>query len=138
MHMRVAEPKLPFATKIALTGRIWSTFLSVRGRVDDHPLPELVHRLERSGRVAELHVQPKRLGMIVARVLRLGPWRARCLFTSLVLYRLLYEQGDSPVLVIGLPERPKEKDAHAWIELDGSDVGPPPGKGRHEPIARYP
>ena len=136
--MRVAEPKLPLRTKVAMTGRIWSTFLHVRGRVDDHPLPDLVREMERTGRTATIHVQPKRLGAIVARILRFGPWRARCLLTSLVLYRLLHEQGDAPVLVIGLPERPKEKDAHAWIELDGVDVGPPPGKGRHQPIARYP
>jgi len=80
---------------------------------------------------------PRRLGRIVARVLHVGPWRARCLHTSMVLFRLLREQGDTAELVIGLPREPRDKDAHAWVEIDGSDIGPPPGRGRHEEIARY-
>lgn len=136
--MRTAEPKLPATTKIALVARIWATLALVWRRLDHRPLPDLVRDMERSDRTAIVHVQPKRLGVIVARVLRVGPWRARCLLTSLVLYRLLHEQGDRPVLVIGLPKELKVKDAHAWIEVDGIDVGPPPGRGTHEPVARYP
>ena len=56
--------------------------------------------------------------------------RARC-------YRLLREQGDEPELVIGLPQTAADKDAHAWVELDGVDVGPPPGRGTHEELARF-
>ncbi len=44
-----------------------------------------------------------------------------------MLYRLLREQGDAAELVIGLPKNPADKSAHAWVELDGVDVGPPPG-----------
>ena len=73
----------------------------------------------------------------MSRSLGLGPIRARCLFTSMVLFRLLRDQGDEPELVIGLPIEPKDKDAHAWVELGGRDVGPPPGRGRHEELARY-
>jgi hypothetical protein len=41
------------------------------------------------------------------------------------------------VLVIGLPREAITKDAHAWVELDGTDVGPPPGRAGHEPMARF-
>jgi hypothetical protein len=74
----------------------------------------------------------------VARVLRFGPWRARCLWTAFVLFRLLRDQEDGAELVIGLPLEPKDFDAHAWVEIDGTDVGPPPGRGRHQELARYP
>ena len=73
----------------------------------------------------------------MSRSLGLGPFRARCLFTSMVLFRMLRDQGDDAELVIGLPLEPKDKDAHAWVELGGRDVGPPPGRGRHEELARY-
>ena len=31
----------------------------------------------------------------------------------------------------------RDVDAHAWIEMEGHDIGPPPGKGDHEELARY-
>jgi hypothetical protein len=55
----------------------------------------------------------------------------------MVLYRLLEGQGIDAELVIGLPREPRDKDAHAWVEVDGVDVGPPPGGSRHEELARY-
>jgi hypothetical protein len=54
------------------------------------------------------------------------------------LYRLLRAQGDPAELVIGLTELPESPDAHAWIELDGRDIGPLPGRGHHRELARYP
>lgn len=62
--------------------------------------------------------------------------RPRCLHTALVLYRLLQLGGQPAVLVIGLVPSSETKDAHAWVELDGVDVGPPPGRGRHEQLLR--
>jgi hypothetical protein len=56
---------------------------------------------------------------------------------ALVHYRLLREQGDTPELVIGLEPSPRTKDAHAWLEVNGIDVGPPPGRGLHEELVRY-
>jgi hypothetical protein len=56
----------------------------------------------------------------------------------LVLFRLLREQGEQAELVIGLlPNAPNQR-AHAWVELDGRDVGPPPGRFGHEEMARLP
>ena len=80
---------------------------------------------------------PPRLGRSVARVLAVGPYRARCLHTSFVHFALLRSLGEEPEIVIGLGERPATKDAHAWVEIDGDDVGPPPGRGQHLELARY-
>jgi hypothetical protein len=54
-----------------------------------------------------------------------------------VLFRQLKRQGDDVELVIGLPIGAMDKEAHAWVEIDGHDVGPPPGRGMHEPLVRY-
>jgi Transglutaminase-like superfamily len=58
------------------------------------------------------------------------------LINALVLYRLLREQGDPVELVIGLPEQAADERAHAWVELEGRDVGPPPGRAGHSEMAR--
>jgi hypothetical protein len=73
----------------------------------------------------------------VYRTLRLGPRQPTCLVNALVLYRLLREQGDQAELVIGLPADAADKDAHAWVELDGVDVGPPPGRSGHAEMGRF-
>ena len=120
-----------------LVARICAYYVSLRLALRRYPLPEIVARIARTPPTSKTLANPRRLGRIVARVLRVGPWRARCLHTSLVLLRLLREQGDEADLVIGLPREPRDKDAHAWIEIDGADMGPPPGRGHHEEIARY-
>jgi len=117
--------------------RAWSLLVSVRVGLLRHPLPELVTRLSPPGRPSDHRVVPARLGHLVGRVLRIGPWRPRCLFGALVLYRLLRRQGDTVQLVIGLPESASGQDAHAWVEWEGTDVGPPPGGRRHVELARF-
>jgi hypothetical protein len=135
--MRDAPPRLGIPARLGLAVRIWTAFVRVRLTTKAHPLPVAVARLGTAGRPLPYRIDPRRLGSIVARVLRFGPWRARCLWTALVLYGLLRGQGDGAELVIGLPLEPKDFDAHAWVEIDGRDVGPPPGRGRHEELARY-
>lgn len=123
--------------KLAIAARsVWLSAV-VAGRLRRRDLPEVVASLGRVDRPRAPRARPVRLGRIVARTLAVGPWRARCLLTSLVLFRLLREQGERPEVVIGLKESPREKDAHAWVELDGRDVGPPPGRGRHAELARF-
>jgi hypothetical protein len=133
------QPHLSLASKAAIVVRTWIAFLVVYVGVKRHPLPELLGRLGTTerGRFHSPRIDARRLGRIVGRVLRLPRYRPRCLYSALVLYRLLRRQGDAPQLVIGLPHRPLDKDAHAWVELDGVDVGPPPGRGPHEELARY-
>jgi Transglutaminase-like superfamily len=57
--------------------------------------------------------------------------------SSLVLFRLLAEQGDQAQLVVGLPRPRNHHDAHAWLELDGVQLGPAPTVERHDELARY-
>ena len=135
--MRDAPPRLGIPARLGLAVRIWTAFVRVRLTTNAHPLPVAVTRLGAAGRPPRYRIAPRRLGSIVSRVLRFGPWRARCLWTALVLYGLLRDQGDDAELVIGLPLEPKDFDAHAWVEIDGKDVGPPPGRARHEELARY-
>lgn len=129
---------LPLRTKIALATRIWIAFVRIGLTERRLPLPEATRRLAEGTGRARTHVDPRRLGRIVGRVLRVGPWQPRCLFSALVLYRMLREQGDEAELVIGLHPQPRSKDAHAWVEVGGLDVGPPPGGQGRVPLARYP
>jgi hypothetical protein len=135
----MTEPatRLGLPAKLSLGLRLWAWFARVYVGVRRHPLPRFIERLHAAKADTGRRIEPVRLGRIVERVLRVGPWRPRCLFTSLVLYRLLVEQGDRPEVVIGLPREPRDKDAHAWIEIGGRDVGPPPGRSRHQVLARY-
>lgn len=135
--LREAPPKLLTASKAGLTWRAWAAYAAIAVETVRRPLPRIVDELERRPASSTLHVDPRRLGRIVFRVLRIGPWRPRCLFTSLVLFRLLREQGDLPVLVIGLPTHATGTKAHAWIEVDGAEVGPPPGSRGHVALARF-
>lgn len=135
--MKDAPARIPIAAKLGLVARVWWGFLDAFVATKRRPLPQVVASFRASPVTARMRTDPRRLGKIIARLLAVGPFRARCLFTSLVLYRLLREQGDEPELVIGLPREPRDKDAHAWVEMDGVDVGPPPGRGLHEELARF-
>jgi Transglutaminase-like superfamily len=132
----VSEAPLPLRAKAALALRIWALYPRVLAGLRREQLPALVARLGRAGGRRPAH-SPARLSRAVDRSLRLGARKPRCLVSSLVLYRLLREQGDDAELVIGLPQTPADKDAHAWVELGGRDVGPPPGRGTHEELARF-
>ncbi len=118
--------------------RIWGTYVRVRIGLRRRPLPELVRELGAPGRPLAEAARPRWLGRAIYRVTGVGRLRARCLTAALVHYRLLRASGVPACLVIGLPERPTSKDAHAWVEVDGLDVGPPPGRRGHQELARYP
>ena len=127
---------LSIVGKLALLARVWLTAARVQLALWRHPLPEVVAALARPG--GRPPVSVPRLSRAVSRGLRIGPWMPRCLLRSLVLFRLLREQGDLAYVAIGLPERPRSADAHAWVELEGFDVGPAPGRKGHQALARYP
>jgi hypothetical protein len=133
----ISTERLGLRQKLAVGARIWWTFLNVAIGVRRHPLPILVSRLSTVAGAPDVRIDPRRMGRIVGRGLRIGPWRPRCLFGALTLYRMLVRQGERVELVIGLPDRARSKDAHAWVEVAGVDVGPPPGRAWHEPLARY-
>ena len=131
-------PPMSVWAKAVLAIRIWWTYAIVLTVERRYPLPQVTERLASPGGRPRSRVVPVRLGRIVGRVLRVGGWRPRCLFSALVLFRLLREQGDPAQLVIGMHPDPKTKDAHAWVEVDGIDAGPPPGGRGRRPLARYP
>lgn len=128
---------MSLAVKVHLAMRIWATYVRVSRGVKKTPLAQLTRELGQGEPLAPHH-SPELLSHAVGRCLRLGRYQARCLIGSLVLYKLLRNQGDSAELVIGLPPNAVDHRAHAWVELGGRDVGPPPGRGRHEALARFP
>ena len=132
----MSEAPLPLRAKAALVVRIWALYPRVLAGLRREQLPAFVASFGRTGGSRAAH-SPARLSHAVDRSLRLGARKPRCLVSSLVLYRLLREQGDDAELVIGLPQTPADKEAHAWVELAGRDVGPPPGRGTHEELARF-
>lgn len=123
--------------KIAMVLHIWFSYLVVRAGLRRWPLPEVVSRILASKPTKRSGVSPRRLGVLVVRVLHVGPYGARCLAGSLVLFRLLRREGLPAQLVIGLPESPTDRQAHAWVEVHEADVGPPPGRNGHVQLARY-
>ena len=123
--------------KAGLAAHAWLSLLHVHLLLRRVPLPEAVQRLSCDDRAWWPPLQPRRLSRIIHRSLRVGAWQPRCLIGALVLFRLLRAQGVDAELAIGLPDDAETHAAHAWIEVDGVDVGPPPGKGDHEALARY-
>ena len=128
---------LPLVTKAQLAARIGGTFLLVHWRLRRAPLPSVVESFGAPDQEGLPRVEARRLSRIVYGTLHVGPLRPRCLINALVLFRLLRAQGDPAELVIGLPHDARDHEAHAWVEVERVDVGPPPGKGSHEELARY-
>jgi transglutaminase-like putative cysteine protease len=135
--MSRAADALPWRVKASLVPRVLIAFFVVHLAVRRNPLPRAVEALGRPRRRASYYVPPKRLGKVTVLVLWAGPRKPRCLFSALVLYRLVRAQGDPAELVIGLPQNARTKDAHAWVEVEGIDVGPPPGRSGHVELTRY-
>lgn len=129
-------PRLGNGAKAILAARVWYAYFVVQLGIRRTRLPELVSRLGAESGGGPRYA-PALLSRAVDRSLHVGPYRPRCLIGALVLFRLLRLQGDPAELVIGLPQVARTRDAHAWVELHGLDVGPPPGRGRHVQLARF-
>lgn len=131
---------LTLRQKATLAVSMWVCLARIVVNLRRCPLPEVVDRCvaRPSAPPPPADLTPRRLSRASYRVLAIGPYRPRCLLRALVLLELLRAQGRPAVLVIGLPEQAQSKDAHAWVEVDGRDVGPPPGSPRHAPLVRYP
>jgi hypothetical protein len=124
--------------KLHLAARIWGWSLLVRVASLIRPLPWVIRWMSAGkSRAPRQALMPRRLGQVVRRVLTVAGRPPRCLVAAMVAFRLLRVEGHPVELVIGLPEQPQDKEAHAWLELDGIDIGPPPGRGSHVELARY-
>ena len=121
-----------------LVATVLADYVAVRRSLATAALPRAIALAGAVPVSRRSHREVGRLSRTVDRCLLLGPVRARCLVRAMVLYRLLRREGHRPQLVIGLPPTPDEPDAHAWVELDGRDVGPSPGRSGHDELARYP
>ena len=128
---------LPFWRKASLAMRAWFWCFAVVVGLRRHPLPRLVERLGQVDRLRDVRLAPARLSRGMARSLRVGPMRPRCLVRALVLYRLLREQGDPAEVVIGMAPTPRSHKAHAWVEIDRMDIGPDPGRNGYLELVRY-
>lgn len=122
--------------KIRLFARIWVSYLRVV-LMSRRPLPDQVKALQARPVRPTRSVTPQRLGRAIHRGLRVGSITPRCLPKALVMFEILHEQGAIPQLVIGLPTQARTHEAHAWVELNSIDVGPPPGRAGHEELVRY-
>lgn len=121
--------------RLRLAARICGAYLQVRRELRRRALPELVTAAPVGSRPRQ---DPRRLGQAVSRLLRVGgETHMRCIHRALVLHRLLAAQGDRATVVIGLPGDAGSERAHAWVELDGRDLGPAPGRSGHVPMAHY-
>lgn len=130
--------RLPLAAKIGLAAKIWLDFVHVRFGLRRSGLPRFVEQLQETPSDRNvLALEPRRLSRVVHRTLRVGPIRPRCLTSSLVLLKLLKRQDTEAELVIGLPHAGDGVIAHAWVEVDGVVVGPPPGSVGQRELVRY-
>lgn len=121
-----------------LAVKIWTRYLEVQRLLRRRlGLPVIVATLKEGPSRPAAYQDPRQLGRSVARALKIGSAQPRCLTMALVHYSLLLDKGLPAELVIGLPASPTSPEAHAWIELDGVDIGPPPGRHGHHEMARY-
>lgn len=121
----------------ALASRIWLTYLRVATLLRRQPLHDVIGLLGRRSNRSNPPDVAAHYSRAIHRALRLGNRRPRCLPSALVLYRLLRTRGIPAELVIGLPSTPISPIAHAWVELNGQDIGPPPGRHDHQELVRY-
>ncbi len=125
------------AARARLAIRVWLTYARVRAVERRRPLPEVTRLLGRPPRRLRRHHPPERLSRAVGRCLWPVGRPTRCLYSSLVLYRLLWVQGDGPDLLVGLERDASSHDAHAWVELGGVNVGPAPGRMGYVALGRF-
>lgn len=123
--------------KIRLSVGIWSRFVRVKWLLRKGDVASAARKLGRARTEPRRRRHPINLGRAVWKALSPGPLRPRCLPVAMVHYRLLVEQGMPAELVIGIPDEAESADAHAWVEIEGVDVGPPPGRGGRSQLARY-
>lgn len=126
---------LHLGQKALIAARIWLWSIRTTNGLRKEDLPSYLKRVSTVSKVAPRRIHPVRLSRAIDKSL---PTRTpRCIVRSIVLFRLLKEQGDAPELVIGMSETARDHTAHAWVELDHVDIGPRPGRHGHRELARF-
>ncbi|HEX6300671.1 MAG TPA: lasso peptide biosynthesis B2 protein [Acidimicrobiia bacterium] len=126
------------ARRTRLMTRIWLRYATVKVLLGKRqPLADTIDALRRRTPASPIHQEPRQLGRSVVRALRVGRLQPRCLTLALIHMSLLNDNGTPGQLVIGLPDGARSPRAHAWIEIDGVDIGPPPGRHGHQELVRY-
>ena len=124
--MERVRPRSPME-RVRLAAEIVAAYLLARRELRRAPIESVVAALRSESSPAPLtqgsHAleEARRLGWIVARILKLMPGDTRCLARSLVLTRLLARRGIPAKLVIGARGGPGFL-AHAWVECNGQPV----------------
>jgi len=118
--------RLTLLERARLLGEILSTYAIVRLAVSRMPIESALQRLRIDAQLARRPstgalAESRRLGVAVARTLRVLPGDTRCLVRSLVLTRLLARRGITSTLVIGTRTSPAFL-AHAWVEHGAAPV----------------
>lgn len=126
-----------FARRARLATRVWRRYFTVKLLLGRLPLADSIEVLRNRSHSPPIDQEPQQLGRSVVRALRVGRLQPRCLTLALIHLSLLYDNGLSAQLVIGLPDGAHSPRAHAWIEVDGVDIGPPPGRHGHQEMIRY-
>lgn len=124
--------------RLTIAYHIYSTFVVVvyRLRVRRLDLPRAIDLVSDLPGLSLPRGNPSKLGRTIHRALSVGRMQPRCLTLALTHFTLLSRLGLDPTLMIGLP-RPETSDAHAWVEIGGRDVGPPPGRDGSTELARF-
>jgi len=121
-----------------LMTRIWLRYATVKVLLGKgQPLADTIDALRGRTPASPINQEPRQLGRSVVRALRVGRLQPRCLTLALIHMSLLNDNGTPGQLVIGLPDEARSPRAHAWIEIDGVDIGPPPGRHGHQELVRY-
>lgn len=137
-----AEPRPTTADRLRLALLVVREYVRTRRAVDNAPLQAVTAAAHAARRLPpRWHVQlvSRAVDRLLApRMRRTDERRAvRCVHRAVVLHRVLVRQGVPASVVIGLPARARDARAHAWVEVAGVVVGPPPGRRGHVELVRY-
>lgn len=136
------EPRASYASRAVLGVLVVAEYLRTRRAVDRQPL-QLVTRLAHDAPPLAPRWHVKLVSRAVDRLLAPRLWVSdthrsiRCIHRAVVLHRLLVRQGVEATVVVGLPPKAATARAHAWVEVAGAVVGPPPGRRGHREMARF-
>lgn len=136
------EPGASYRSRAVLAALVIAEYLRTRRAVDDRPLQQVTRLAHTAPPLAprwHVKLMSRAVDRLLSPRLLVNDKRdsIRCIHRAVVLHRLLVRQGIEAAVVVGLSARETTARAHAWVEVDGAIVGPPPGRQGHVEMARY-